>query len=118
MQIIMEGVRDKPTVLPLELLRQLIVASDHAGREFIVWYMNSAFDTYRKVQNALESGLSEVQSAAISPFQMVRNFIQSTVSQKPAESAELQELRRRVAELEARLKSSQKRRKKTGNRVI
>jgi len=110
MQIIMEDARDRPTVLPLELLRQLIVASDHAGREFIAWYMNSAFDTYRKVQSALESGLSEVQSAAMSPLQLVKSFIQSTVSHKPAEEAsELQELRNRILELEARLQASERR---------
>jgi polyhydroxyalkanoate synthesis repressor PhaR len=109
MQIIMEDARDKPTVLPVELLRHLIVASDHAGREFITWYMHSAFDTYRKVQSALESGLSEVQSAAKSPLQLVKSFLQSTVSPKPAEDPELQELRNRVAELEARLEASKKR---------
>ena len=37
MQIIMEDAREKPTGLPLELLRQLIVASDQAGREFFMW---------------------------------------------------------------------------------
>ena len=102
MQIVVEDAKDKPTGLPLELLRQLIVASDHVGREFIMWYLNSAFDAYRKVQNTVENGLSEVQSAAGSPLQLVKNFIQSTVSQKPAEGSEVQELRKRVAELEKR----------------
>jgi cell shape-determining protein MreC len=67
-----------------------------------MWYLNSAFDAYRKVQNTVENGLSEVQSAAGSPLQLVKNFIQSTVSQKPAEGSEVQELRKRVAELEKR----------------
>ncbi len=64
MQIVMEDAKEKPTGLPLELLRQLVVASDHVGREFIMWYLNSAFDAYRKVQNTVEDGLSEVKSAA------------------------------------------------------
>jgi len=100
MQIVMEDAKEKPTGLPLELLRQLIVASDHVGREFIMWYLNSAFDAYHKVQNTVENGLSEVQSAAGSPLQLVKNFIQSTVSEKQAEGRELQELRKRIAELE------------------
>ncbi|MGD0214063.1 MAG: polyhydroxyalkanoate synthesis regulator DNA-binding domain-containing protein [Terriglobales bacterium] len=101
-QIIMDDARDKPAGLPLELLRQLIVASDHVGREFIMWYLKSAFDTYHKVQNALESGLSEVQSAARSPLQLVKDLIQSKVAEKPPVQNELQELRKRIAELEER----------------
>ncbi len=102
MQIVMEDTKEKPTGLPLELLKQLIVASDHVGREFIMWYLQSAFDTYHKVQNALESGLTEVHSAARSPFQMMKNFIQSTVApENDDKQAEINELRKRVAELEA-----------------
>jgi polyhydroxyalkanoate synthesis repressor PhaR len=112
MQIVMEDAREKPTGLPLELLRQLIVASDHMGREFIMWYLQSAFDTYRKVQSTLETGLTEVHSAASSPLQMVKNFLQSTASEKQAERDELQELRKRLAELERRPKKSTRPRKR------
>ena len=48
-QIITEDARENPTGLPLELLRQLIVASDQARQEFIMWYLKSAFDTYQAV---------------------------------------------------------------------
>ena len=111
MQIIMEDAKEKPTGLPLELLRQLIVASDQAGREFFMWYLSSAFDTYRKLQTALESGIAEVQAAAQSPFQRMKSFIQSNLPRTSADSeTEVQELRRRLAELEARLKSRKSRR--------
>ena len=43
----------KPTGLPLELLRQLIVASDEVRQEFVMWYLKSAFDTYQKMQDAV-----------------------------------------------------------------
>jgi len=108
MQIIMEETRGKPTGLPLELLHQLIVASDHVGREFIMWYLKSAFDTYRKVQHTLESGLTGVHSAASSPLQMVKRFLESTSSGKQTEQDELRELRKRVAELEGRPPLSRK----------
>ena len=52
-QIIVEDAKEQPTGLPLELLRQLIVASDRVGQEFIMWYLKSAFDAYKKVQNTL-----------------------------------------------------------------
>jgi polyhydroxyalkanoate synthesis repressor PhaR len=101
-QIIVEDAKDQPTGLPLELLRQLIVASDRVGQEFIMWYLKSAFDTYQKVQSSLQTRLTEMHSAALSPLQMMKNFIQSTATEKNDESSqELEELRRRLAELEA-----------------
>lgn len=109
MQIVMEDTKERPTGLPIELLRQLVIASDHVGREFIMWYLQSAFDTYQKVQNALETGLTGVQSAAKSPLQVMKSFIQSSVSPvQPDENSEMQELRKRVADLETRLQQSKK----------
>jgi polyhydroxyalkanoate synthesis repressor PhaR len=101
-QIIVEDAKDQPTGLPLELLRQLIVASDRVGQEFIMWYLKSAFDTYQKVQSSLQTRLTEMHSAALSPLQMMKNFIQNSPSEKGTEpSDELQELRKRISELEA-----------------
>jgi polyhydroxyalkanoate synthesis repressor PhaR len=105
-QIIVEDAKDQPTGLPLELLRQIIIASDHVGREFIMWYLKSAVDAYHKVQNALESGLSEVNSAARSPLQLMRNFIQSKLPEKQSRDTEMQELRNRIVELEQRLEGT------------
>src|SRR5919201_4499034 len=62
-QIITEDAKDKPTGLPLELLRQLIVASDETRQQFIMWYLKSAFDAYQKVQDAVQSRLGDVQAA-------------------------------------------------------
>ncbi len=95
-QVILEDTRDQPAGLPLELLRQLIVVSDTARQEF----MRSAFDTYSRMQDALRSGLS-------SPLQTVRNLVA-----KPAENNELQELRRRVAELEATVGKAPRRKRR------
>ena len=99
-QIIVEDAKDAPTGLPLELLRQLIMASDRAGQEFIMWYLKSAFDTYEKVQDAVQSRLKDVSSAALSPLHMMKNLL--TASADPKAEDELEQLRRRVAELEQR----------------
>ena len=106
-QIIVEDAKEKPAGLPLELLRQLIIASDHAGRDFLMWYLGSAFDAYQKVQSTVESRLSEVRSAALSPLTAMKNLLNL-----PAGSAtddELAHLRERVAELESRLNRSKAR---------
>jgi polyhydroxyalkanoate synthesis repressor PhaR len=109
-QVILEDAKEQPTGLPLELLRQLIMASDRAGQEFIMWYLKSAFDTYEKVQDAVQTRLSDVRSAAMSPFNVMKNLLTgSTLT--PAED-ELEQLRRRVAELEAKLEKPKPRRKR------
>ena len=104
-QIITEDAKEKPTGLPLELLRQLIVASDEVRQEFVMWYLKSAFDTYQKVQDAVQSRLGEVQSAILSPVDMMKQLIGAQTPSQPPSRAEpeLDALRKRVAELEARL---------------
>lgn len=72
-QIIVEDVKGQPASLPLDLLRQLVIATDRA--------------------------FSDVRNAALSPFQAVKNLL---APQQPESDEGLAELRRRVAELEAR----------------
>ena len=104
-QIITEDAKGKPTGLPLELLRQLIVASDEVRQEFLMWYLKSAFETYETLQDAVQNRLSEVQSAILSPVDMMKRFLTGASSspQSADQESEVQSLRRRVAELEARL---------------
>jgi len=108
-QIVVEDAKEGPTGLPLELLRQLIVASDQVGREFVMWYLNSAFSAYKKVRESLQSGLSEVRSAVLPTLPMTKSSTEGGHEDNNA-------LRKRVAELEARLKKPappRKRRKAT-----
>jgi polyhydroxyalkanoate synthesis repressor PhaR len=107
-QIITEDAKDKPTGLPLELLRQLIVASDEVRQEFIMWYLKSAFDTYQKVQDAVQSRLGEVQSAMLSPVDIMARFLGGAAPPGPERQpeSEVEALRKRVADLEARLQKT------------
>jgi polyhydroxyalkanoate synthesis repressor PhaR len=100
-QIIVEDAKGQPGGLPLELLRQLIVASDQAGREFLMWYLKSAFDAYGKVQDTVQARLSEVRTAALSPLALMKNLLGGPPA--TAADAEVAQLRGRVAELESRL---------------
>jgi polyhydroxyalkanoate synthesis repressor PhaR len=72
-QIIVDDVKGQPASLPLELLRELVIATDRA--------------------------LSDVRSAALSPFQLMKSLLTPQTSEA---QTELEQLRRRVAELEAR----------------
>jgi polyhydroxyalkanoate synthesis repressor PhaR len=108
-QVILEDAKEQPSGVPLELLRQLIVASDTVRREF----MKSAFDTYSKMQDALQSGFSEVRSAALSPLGAVSNMMQGiTSSGERDEASEVEELRQRLAEVESRLGKPKRRAKR------
>lgn len=107
-QIITEDAKDKPTGLPLELLRQLIIASDEVRQEFLMWYLKSAFDTYQTLQDTVQNRLSQVQSAVLSPVEMMKRFLGTgtVVSARADAETEVESLRQRVAELEARLQKS------------
>jgi polyhydroxyalkanoate synthesis repressor PhaR len=114
-QIITEDAKDKPTGLPLELLRQLIIASDEVRQEFVMWYLKSAFDTYQKVQDAVQNRLSDVQSAILSPLDTMKRFLGGAVPSQPQAGAEpeIEALRRRVAELEAHLERGTQRKRRS-----
>ena len=108
-QIITEDAKDKPTGLPLELLRQLIIASDEVRQEFLMWYLKSAFDTYQKLQDTVQNRLSEVQSAVLSPVEMMKRFLGTDSQSSQTDAAgEVEALRKRVVELEARLRKPTK----------
>src|SRR5271167_4500781 len=92
-QIITEDAKEKQTGLPLELLRQLIVASDEVRQEFVMWYLKSAFDTYQKVQDAVQSRLGEGPSAILSPVDMMKKFLGAPAP--PEAEPELDALRKR-----------------------
>ena len=68
-----------------------------------MWYLKSAFDTYQRVQDTVQSRLGEVQSAILSPVDMMKQFLRSAPPSEPRAEPELDALRRRVAELEGRL---------------
>ncbi len=118
-QIITEDAKGQPAGLPVELLRQMILATDHARQEFLTWYLRTAFETYHKLQETVQSRLTDVGSAAFAPFQKMRSLISSALAPEAAEAepaSEVEVLRRRVAELEARLNEvsdAKKPRKKT-----
>ena len=114
-QIITEDAKDKPTGLPLELLRQLIVASDEVRQQFVMWYLNSAFDAYKSVADTVQNRLGDVQSAILSPMEIMKKFLTPGAATVPTSEgvSEVKLLRKRIAELESRLSPLRKRRRRT-----
>lgn len=103
-QIIHEDARNRRGDLPLPFLRELVVTSDRALRDFVAWYADAALSAQR--------GATEV----FPPLGRILPFLERTLEalkQKAVPGAaqpdekpdEVEELRARVAELEAQLAS-------------
>jgi len=112
-QIIVEDARDRESTLPLQLLREIIRASDRAGHDFISWYLTSTLELYQKAQEKVRTGIVDAKTAVSAPFDFVRGLLAgqtwppTSAPNPPAspanDSVEVETLRRRVEELEARL---------------
>lgn len=120
-QIIVEDAKGQPAGLPLELLRQLIMASDRARQDFLSWYLHTAFDAYQKVQETLQSRLSDVSSVALGPLQRMRTFLAGALAPEQGAAVppqldleEVEQLRRRVAELEMEISNGRSRKRSPG----
>jgi len=128
-QIIVEETKGRELGLPLELLRQLVLATNAAQHQFLEWYLKNAMEAYQKVSDSLQSRFQEVQHAAANPMETVMNLWRSNpflggaggsvpifpwmsqaaptqTTPKPEETKEIDELRRRMADLEKQLKAA------------
>lgn len=109
-QIIVEDAKERQIALPLELLTQIVRASDKATHDFLSWYLNSTLDLYQKAESTVNSGISQAKKAVSSPLDYVRNLLAGHSWPPPAtpQNSEVEQLRRRVEELQARLAQRKK----------
>jgi polyhydroxyalkanoate synthesis repressor PhaR len=102
-QIIVEDAKERKIALPLELLTQLVRASDKATHDFLSWYLDNALELYQKAQSTVTSGLEEAKKVAANPLDFVSNFLGGQARTPADGSREVEELRRQVEELQAKL---------------
>ncbi len=110
-QIIVENAREREIALPLQLLTQLVRASDKASHDFLTWYLNNTLDLYKKAQETMHSRLSTAKNVVASPLEFVRNLLAGHTLQSQApdrEAEEVANLRRQVEQLQARLEQHAK----------
>jgi len=101
-QIIVENAKDRDSALPLDLLHQLVLASGRAGQEGFARYLSGVFDSYRQAYDAFQRGLEHARPP-LTPLDFVQSFFPSAAPPAAAperSEAEVEELRRRVEELE------------------
>ena len=109
-QIIVEDAKTPNSNFPLDVLRQMVVASGRVGQESTLKYMKAVFDLYQSAYRALPSPLN--------PFGLIPNLqsvIQQSAPEEPAPpppapktsgppeasgDSEVKDLKRRIDELE------------------
>jgi polyhydroxyalkanoate synthesis repressor PhaR len=99
-QIIMENAKGRDSAFPLDMLRQMVMASGATSQETLLKYMKSTLDMY---QNAFRAF-----SPAATPLDFMQSMMGSGWPPAPASAPEpprqpepdVNELRRRIEELE------------------
>lgn len=95
-QIIVDDAKEPDSTFPLDVLRQMVVASGRATQENTLKYMKAVVDMYQNAYRAF--------TPVVSPFEFMRTGSSPGAPASEAESASTsheQELRQRVEELEA-----------------
>jgi polyhydroxyalkanoate synthesis repressor PhaR len=112
-QIIVEHAKSSDSVFPLDVLRQMVVASGRATQESALKYMKAAFQMYQAAFQAMAPGLNPFDFMNLSraaratppePDSKPGGTEGPSPQPSPApDSAEVVELRRRIDELEAHI---------------
>jgi len=113
-QIVTECAKAPDSVFPLDILRQMVVASGKASQESAMNYMRAVTDMYKNALRGFTKTMTPfelmqslmapgTQAEQLSPEQLaaVAAGTQSLAAQQAQESAEIQELKQRIQELEA-----------------
>lgn len=127
-QIIVEDAKTPESSFPLDLLRQMVVASGRASQESALQYMKAMLEVYQNAYRAMPNPLNPfdfMQNARASTEQKTDSETRSGSAGKPpeprqskvnrSETENVEELRNRLAELEklvsklASLKTTKKR---------
>jgi len=120
-QIIVEHAKDPGSAFPLDVLRQMVVASGKATQEGALKYMKAVFDMYQNAIRTMAPPLSpfEFMSRQSEPPAAAVEVPPATGRSSPAAEDEVDELKQRVRDLEsvvlkmaAKKKSGSKRRRK------
>ena len=107
-QIIVEDAKERQIALPLQLLTQIVRASDKATHDFLTWYLNNAFDLYQKAQDTVSTGISEAKNAVSSPLDFVRNLLPGEACHQRRRAQKSNNSAAAIDELQARLAQRKK----------
>jgi polyhydroxyalkanoate synthesis repressor PhaR len=122
-QIIVEDVKAPGSGFPLDVLRQMVIASGRVSRETVVKYTKAMFDMYQNTYRALapsltpfdfmQSMMGNAPRAAPAPSPAAPPEAERTppaAGPSPQDAAAIEEMRQRIEDLERRLTKAPSRR--------
>lgn len=118
-QIVLDDAKLPDSVFPLDVLRQMIVASGKATQENALRYMKAMMEMYQNAYRAMPSPLTAFMPGMWGQEKGTNGAPQAPAAPPPDQGSEVMELRRRIEELEAALsrrKPAKKARKKKSSR--
>ncbi len=104
-QIVVEGAKAPNSAFPLDMLRQMIVASGQVSREGLLGYMKAMVDMYQNTYRVFTPGLSPFDfkgplESDPPPEEGPLKGNRASSGASPGSEPSVEELRRRVEELE------------------
>ena len=123
-QIIVEQAKAPNSAFPVDILRQMVMASSRATQESTLKYMQAVMDMYQNAYRTMAPPMNPFEFMAGMPGRSGAAGESATTTAEPARgggksgAGEVDELKRRVAELESLVskRGKQKKKKKTGAR--
>ena len=97
-QILVDNARRETGGPPLEFLRHLILASDPEMQDFLNWYLAQALEAYKRTQDDWREGQA---APPVPPAPKKKALAKNSASL----ADEMDELRRRMEEMEQRFRS-------------
>jgi len=114
-QIIVEQAKTPGSAFPLDILRQMVAATNRAGQETALNYAKAMFDLYQSAYRSIPSPLNPFGLAPVAARPAQAESAAPRPNAAPGNSTDTRELQRRVEELEslvARLESRRPARRK------
>ena len=116
-QIIVEGAKDRDSALPLDFLRQMVIATGKASQETLLKYMRTMFDMYQTAYRGFTPSISPLDFMQTILAPGARPEAGRTAPGPPAPAGqehqtEVSELRRRIDELEKLIATGPSKRRK------
>lgn len=100
-QIIMDDAKGADSAFPLDILRQMVIASGRATQEGALQYMKAMFDMYQNAYRAMAPKLSPFQFIPGSGSRAREGSAAATPAAPETNGTQVDELKQRVEELES-----------------
>jgi polyhydroxyalkanoate synthesis repressor PhaR len=124
-QIVLEDAKTPDSVFPLDVLRQMILASGRVTQENALRYMKAMMDMYQNAYRALPAPMNPFEllqgrwgeppaADGVTDGARLRRERAAAVSESHAKASEVNELKRRIEELESLLTKAVPKKSKPG----